>query len=196
LKELTNLPVAPFDMPMLLELPNSHGVIMRDFVRLTWGDGAFEIYAAFEKSIRQFDEEEREIWTRAPEIAVRNATKVAFFRGSRVVEVEDMTWAIAVVTKSTEQLQQGHREYSKEDLDQADLVRRIRDKFKRNSRQTWGNIRKHCERQTNDYRKIEAAIKHLEETGEIVLERDEERTEFRGRPTEVWIYVRKKPSFQ
>ena len=31
------------------------------------------------------DEEDREIWTRAPEIAVCKATVLAFFRGSRTV---------------------------------------------------------------------------------------------------------------
>jgi hypothetical protein len=45
-----------------------------------------EIYKIFEKGIRQMpDEEDREIWTRAPEIAVRKATVLAFFRGSRTV---------------------------------------------------------------------------------------------------------------
>ena len=61
-------------------------VIVRDFYRLRWGDGAEEIYKIFEKGIRQMpDEEDREIWTRAPEIAVRKATVLAFFRGSRTV---------------------------------------------------------------------------------------------------------------
>ena len=59
---------------------------MRDFCRLRWGDGAEEVYKIFEKGIRQMpDEEDREIWTRAPEIAVRKATVLAFFRGSRTV---------------------------------------------------------------------------------------------------------------
>jgi hypothetical protein len=193
LKDLTAIEEAPLDAPMLLD---HQGYTFRDFCRMRWGDGAEDIYKTFEKGIRGMpDEEDREIWIRAPEVAVRNATKVAFFRGSSSVDVEDITWAIGVATESTKQLQEGHREFSKEDLDQADLVRRIRDQFKRKSRLTWGQVRKSCERQTGDYRKIEAAIKHLEEVGEIAPAGEDGRTELRGRPTMTWLYLRRKPAF-
>jgi hypothetical protein len=194
LQELTKLEVAPVDAPMLLDLGD--GVIFRDFKRLPWGEGAEELYLEFEKGIRQMDDEDRrEIWTRAAEVATRNATKVAFFRNSPTVDIEDMKWSIAVACKSTEQLEQGYNEYSKEDLDQADLVRRLREQFKRKSRLTWGQARKRCERLTNDYRKIDAAIKHLQEIGDIGIDPGDNRTEHRGRPTDAWIWLRKKPSF-
>jgi len=178
---------------MLLTHPKNEEVILRDFVRLAWGEGAEDIYLAFEKGIRQMDEEDREIWIRASEIAVRNATKVAFFRGSRTVDVQDMNWAMNVATESTKQLQLGYREYSKDDLDQADIVRRLRDRFKREGRLTAGQVSRLCERYVKDYRKIDAAIEHLKRTSEIAEEQPEEKKDLRGRPSTAWIYIRKKP---
>jgi hypothetical protein len=163
---------------------------LRDFHRMSWGDGAEEIYREFEKSARlTTDEEEQEIWARAAEIATRNATVVAYFRGSRTVDVEDMKWAIAVVVASTNQLHQGYKEHSKEDLDQADLVKRLREQFKRKTRLTRGQIRKHLERSTNDYRKIGAAIDHLVQIGDITPD-DDGRPDPRGRPTDAWRWLR------
>jgi hypothetical protein len=188
LKKLTNLEAAPLDEPMLKD---DGFLLRRDFHRLRWGDGAEAIYREFEKGARlNADEEEREIWARAAEIATRNATVIAFFRGSETVDVEDFKWAVAVVVASTNQLQQGFKEYSKEDLDQADLVKRLREQFKRKIRLTRGQIRKHLERSTNDYRKIEWTIKHLEESGDIALDNNDGRFETRGRHTDTWRWLR------
>jgi hypothetical protein len=190
LQELTKLQAAPVNEPMLF-FSEDLDIVIRDFVRLRWGDGAEELYNKFEKGCRQMDDEDRrEIWTRSAEIAVRHATKVAFFRKSLTVDVDDIKWGIAVASMSTEQLEQGYNEYSKEDLDQADLVRRLREQFKRKSRLTWGQARKHCERSTNDYRKIEAAITHLVQIGDIALEDPSGEP---GRPTDTYRWLRKKP---
>jgi hypothetical protein len=61
-----------------------------------------------------------------------------------------------------------------EDLDQADLVDRIRAEFQKKARKgepqgelTQGAIRKLCERKTNDHRKIDQAIDHLVKCGDI-----------------------------
>jgi hypothetical protein len=190
LKEIAALPEAPVDAPMLLDLDGK--VIIRDFHRLKWGDGAEEIYLEFEKSIRLMEEEDREIWARAPEIAVRKSVPRAFFRRSPTVDIEDIKWGIAVATASTRQLYRGFQEYSKEDLDQADLVRRLRDQFKRKGRLTWGQARKHCERSTNDYRKIQAAIDHLVQIEDIALDNADKGEP--GRPTDTYRWLRTKVS--
>ena len=90
--------------PMRLEL---NGRVLRDFRRIGWGVGAKEIWMKFEKDIRGMPSiEDRELWIRAPEQALRLATIVAVFRGSEVVEVEDWTWAEEVVKHSMHQLVQ------------------------------------------------------------------------------------------
>jgi len=72
------------------------------------------------------------------------------------------------------------------------LVERLRQQFKRKTRLTCGQARKHLERLTNDYKKIKEAIAHLEQTGDIAPDNDDGRTEFRGRPTDAWRWLRTK----
>jgi hypothetical protein len=193
LKDVTSYKSAPAHEPMLFE--DERFGLVRDFHRVPWGDGAEDIYKEFEKNIRQMpDPDDREIWIRASEQAVRIGLIHAHYRGSPVFAPEDTQWSIAVAQASTKQLHQAHTEYAKEDLDQADLVRRIREQFKKRHRLTWGQVRKTCERQTGDYRRIDAAIQHLVQTGEIVLETADDKDEWRGRPSTAWIYTRQRSS--
>jgi hypothetical protein len=187
LKERASFDEAPLDGPMLLKIDD---MVWRDFHRLRWGDGSEQIYREFEKFCRLMDEEDREIWARAPEIATRNGTVIAHYRGSETVDPEDMKWSVAVAIASTKQLQEGYNEHSKEDLDQADLVKRVREQFKRKTYLTWGGVRKHCERLTNDYKKIRTAVEHLEQVGDIAVVEDDGRSETRGRKTERWRWLR------
>jgi len=61
--------------------------------RLGWGEGAEEKWEREIDLIRDLPEgRKRDIYARAPEIAVRLATILAWWRGSEVVEVEDWDW--------------------------------------------------------------------------------------------------------
>lgn len=149
----------------------------------------------FERDIRGMPSiEDRELWIRAPEQAERLATVVAAYRRSSLVEVEDWQWAEEVVKHSMRQLVQAlHRNLS-EDLDQADLVDRIRAEFQKKVRKgeeqgqlTQGAIRKLCERKTKDYRKIEQAIDHMVKCGDIVEVNQEGKVGF---PTRKWQWQR------
>ena len=61
--------------------------------RLGWGEGAEDKWAAEIDAIRDLPEgRKRDIYARAPEIAVRLATIHAWWRGSEVVEIEDWNW--------------------------------------------------------------------------------------------------------
>ncbi len=54
-----------------------------------------------------------------------------------------------------------------DELEQADLVELIRERFRQHGTLTLGAIHKLCERRTNDHRKISQAIEHLEKCGDI-----------------------------
>jgi hypothetical protein len=177
---------------LVLRTPDgSHEAVVQDMTRLTWGAGAKELWLAFEKETRAKSTEKRELWIRAPEQAVRLGTVLAYYRGSLVVEVEDWQWALAVVRYSMAILERSLGEHQREELEQADLVQRIREEFLRRpplpkdrpvaGELTEGQIRKLCERLTKDYRKVGFAISHLEKIDEIE-EFDPERADSRGRP--------------
>jgi hypothetical protein len=142
--------------------------VVWDFRRIGWGDGAEEVWARFEDEIRGLPSvEERELWIRAPEIALRLATVLAVFRGSGVVEVTDLEWSIKLARLSTSAIAKGVSEHMLEEYEQADLVDHVRQEFRRMGELRWGQIRKLCERITGDYRKIDAAIHHLVTCEEI-----------------------------
>src|SRR5262249_48701912 len=128
-----------------------------------------ELWMNFEREVRGMPSvDDREVWIRAPEQALRLATVVAVYRNSSLVEVEDWQWAEEVVEYSMRQLIQAlHRNLS-EDLDAADLVDRIRAEFQKKGQLAQGAIRKLCERKTKDHRKIDQAIDHLVKCGDIV----------------------------
>jgi hypothetical protein len=74
-------------MGMPLELRGEKGpTMLRDFRRIGWGPGAYDLWKKFDDDIRDLPTEERELWIRAPEIAERLATIVAVFRGSTLSE--------------------------------------------------------------------------------------------------------------
>jgi hypothetical protein len=175
---------------LVLKSENGKEFVFRDYRRIGWGDGAENAWLKFESEIRGLPSvEERELWIRAPEIALRIATIVAVFRGSTVVEVEDLNWAVKVVRHSTTQITRGLQKHMLEDYEQADLVEHIREEFRRKSELRLGQIRKHCERKTGDYRKIDAAIYHLVACEEIT---ELDVPEGPGRPTKRWRWVRAK----
>src|SRR5262249_46617625 len=158
----------PPDGPMKLEL---NGIVLRDFRRIGWGPGAKELWMKFEREVRGMPSvDDRELWIRAPEQALRLATVVAVYRGGSVVEIEEWKWAEEVVSYSMRQLIQALQRNLLEDLDGADLVERIRAEFQKKpeGELTQGAIRKLCERKTKDHRKIDQAIDHLVKCGDIV----------------------------
>jgi hypothetical protein len=174
-----------------MRLETVDGAVLRDFRRIGWGSGAKELWMNFEKDIRGMPSiEDRELWIRAPEQALRLATVVAAYRRSSLVEVEDWQWAEEVVKHSMHQLVQAMHRNLSEDLDQADLVDRIRAEFQKKARKgeaqgqlTQGQISKLCERMTKDHRKIDQAIDHLVKCGDIVPLNQEGKV---GKPTRKW----------
>ena len=117
---------------------------------------------------------------------MRIATIVAVFRGSKVLELEDLDWAIKVARRSTSQIAQGLSKHMLEEFEQADLVEYIRELFRKLEVVRIGQINKHCERKTGDYRKISTAINHLISCEEIVGVEDPGGP---GRPTERWRWM-------
>jgi hypothetical protein len=82
--------------------------------RLTWGIGAEELWEREVDTIRDLDEgRRRDIFARAPEIAVRLATVVAWWRGSEVVEVGDWEWGWAWAKLSCDLILKGANERMK-----------------------------------------------------------------------------------
>ena len=159
-------------------------IFLRGFRRIGWGDRAEDAWYGFDAEIRGLPSvEDRELWVRAPEIALRIATIVAVFRGSNTVDLDDLEWAIKVVRQSTAQIAHGLQKHMLEDYEQADLVEHIRELFRKKTVVRLGQIPKHCERKTSDYRKIDAAIHHLATCEEII---EAEAPEGPGRPTKRW----------
>jgi hypothetical protein len=157
LKQIAGKP-APIDNRPLMK----GSWVVTDFRKIGWGPGAEELWQHFENEIRDMPSvDDRELWIRAPDFALRCATVVATFRGSEVVEVEDLEWSIEFARHSTKQLARGLAEHMLEEYEQADLVEHIREEFRRRGVMTHGTIRKLCERKVNDHRKIDLAIDHL-----------------------------------
>jgi hypothetical protein len=116
---------------------------------------------------------------------MRLATVEAFWRGAEVVDEVGWAWARAVVEQGLRQLHRALRKNLSEDLAAADLNNAVRALFQKEEHQvlvtgplgdtrlvgqlTYGKIKKACERKTHDPRKIDWAIKHLVDTGEIVV---------------------------
>jgi len=130
-------------------------------------------------------EEKREIWARCAEMALRMATIVAVYRGSDVVEVEDLDWSIAIAEHSTTQIEAGLHKHMLETLERADLLDHVRRVWSERKRMTLGQVMKACERKTDDRRKILDVIQTLVDAGEIV----ELASEYGpGRPTQTWLW--------
>ena len=136
--------------------------------------------------------EDREVWIRAPDLAVRLATIVAFYRCSPTVDVEDWEWAVEVVKHSTEQLRVGIDKHMLGRLEQADLAERIREyvRERRGQMVKIGDVKRTFERKVDDVRKLENVIWHVVGTGDVIQLSSEEVAERlgtrAGRPT-VWL---------
>jgi hypothetical protein len=177
LKEVVGKPAPEKGLrKLVLPRPDGGETVIQDLLRIGWGPGVEELWLAFEEDTRGMPAKERELWIRAPEQSVRLATIVAAYRGSLVVDLDDWHWAKAVVDYSMALLIRSLDKHQREKLEQVDLVERIRDEFLRGAplpagrtkgELTEGQIRKLCERLCDDYRRIDAAIAHLQKTGEI-----------------------------
>jgi hypothetical protein len=191
-RRVTALEAAPLNAPMRLTFPLKDGssTVIRDFHRVGWGPGAKERWLKFDNSVRAMPSvEDRELWIRAPDLAVRLATILAVYRCSPTVDVEDWEWAVEVVKHSTQQLRRGIDKHMIGELEQADLAERIRDYVRERKGQfvPIGEISKHFERKVDDVRKLNEVIWHVESTGDIVVVPKDvvqsQKMEWRGRPT-------------
>jgi hypothetical protein len=186
LKRATNLAVAPLDEPMKglpLEMVDGSVGWLRDFHRLDWGPGAKERWLKFEDEIRAMPSvEDRELWIRAPDLAVRLATVVAFYRCSATVDVVDWDWAVELVKYSVAELRRGIDEHMSGKIEQADLAKRIRGYVRDRAGKyvTIGELCKAFERKVDDVRKLEAVIWHVERTRDIIQVPLEEVREAKG----------------
>ena len=82
--------------------------------RLRWGDGVEDMWGEEVDAIRDLPEgRKRDIFARSPEIAVRLATIVAWWRGSLVVEVADWKWGWALAEASCSLVLKGANENMK-----------------------------------------------------------------------------------
>jgi hypothetical protein len=122
-------PPAPDSGPLVLK---DGAFVARDFRRVGWGDGVRERHRKYENSMRAIPSlEERELWIRAPENALRVAEVHAVFRGSMTVEHEDLDWGIAIIEQSMRWLMRALRKHRTDDLEQIDLVEKVRGEFRK-----------------------------------------------------------------
>jgi hypothetical protein len=159
--------------------------LVREFRRIGWDTGIKELWRTWVKHIRAIDDvDERALWMRAPEYAMRLATVEAFWRGANVVDATGWHWARVVVDQGLRQLHKALRQNMSEDMAAGDLINAVRADFQKEKYQvlvtgplgdikgvgqlTYGEIKKLCERRTHDLRKIDLALSHLLDTGEIV----------------------------
>jgi hypothetical protein len=158
--------------------------IARDWRRIGWGDGAKAKWLGYANALRKLPtEEKREIWARCAEMALRMATIVAVYRGSDVVDVEDLEWAYGVAEYSTKEIERGLQKHMLETLERADLLDHVRRTWRERRRLTQGQVMKACERKTDDRRKILDVIQTLIDSGEIIELAQEYGP---GRPTQTW----------
>ena len=144
LKEVAG-PPAPLDNSPLI---NGLHVIW-DWRRIGWEPNAKERWYDYEYKIRSAPSgDERDVWIRAPEMALRLATIVAVFRGSDVVDLVDLEWAIGVAEHSTTKIVEGLQTHSSEDMEQVELIRIIRAKLQQKKTMTAGLLFKTCENKT------------------------------------------------
>jgi hypothetical protein len=177
LREVAGRP-APLDNTPLIS--RTRGVIW-DFRRIGWGPGAKDRWYNYDHSIRSKPSgEERDVWIRVPEMALRVAPIVAVFRGSWEVDLIDLEWAMGVAEYSATKIIEGLAAHSSEDLGQVELIRVVRTKLEQKGTITKSVLFKICENKTNDSRKIWAAINHLVILGEAIVVEPSAV----GRPTE------------
>ena len=188
LKEIAGDP-APTDNRPLRPNVDGREVTLKDFRRIGWASPEIlELWRDIDEGVRGMPSvEDRELWIRSPELALRIATVAAVFDGRKSVHAIDWRLGHAIAQQSMRQIQEGYQEHSLDEYEQADLVEHIRDEFRRKSVLTIGQIHKLCERKTGDYRKIDRAIAHLATVGDIT---ELQPSEGRGRPTTKWEWAR------
>jgi hypothetical protein len=188
LRRVTNLDAVPFDGPMKLILPAMNGgaIVMRDWHRLDWGSGVKEACRAYEKQIRAMPTvEDRELWIRTHDIAIRLATILAVYRCSATVEMSDGEWAVAIANRSTQQLKQGVDRYMIEELEDKELAEIIREYFRarKGIAVPIGEATKHFENK-GSFKQVNDAIWHVVRTNDVIqLDKQEDLGGGPGRPT-------------
>jgi hypothetical protein len=184
IKEIAGDP-APIDNRPLRPKVDGREVTLKDFRRIGWASSDVkEMWRSADAEIRGMPSgEDRELWIRAPEQALRIATVAAVFDGRKTVDVVDWQLGIGIARHSMEQIHAGYTKHSLEEFEQADLVELIRDEFRLKTMLSIGQIHKRCERKTGDYRKIDRAISHLVTCGDII---ELDQGSGPGRPTTKW----------
>jgi hypothetical protein len=183
----------------LREVPVEEAHQEHHWRRIGWGDGVYDLWFGWVVAIRAMPTDDKELWIRAPELALRVATVEADWRGANVVDVVGWEWARALVTGSMQQLAAAIRESMSDNLKTAELCDVLRAEFqkekhkvatvdaigrtRRVGRLTLGDITRLLERKTDDHRKIPGAIAHLVACGDIVELLDWKGP---GRPTRRW----------
>jgi hypothetical protein len=116
LKQVSGKP-APLDNSPLM---NDLREMVWDFRRIGWAtpDVKQRWYDYDYKNRSRPSGEERDVWIRTAEQALRIATIVAVFRGSDVVDLDDLEWAIGVAEHSTTMIIEGLHTHSSEDMEQ------------------------------------------------------------------------------
>jgi hypothetical protein len=189
-----------------LELKKVGGVpkVVPGWRRVRWAnDGLEAMWLDWDAQIRGLPSDERALWIRAPEQALRLATVEAWFCGNGtgtdyspvVVDEAGYQWAVAVVKQSMGMLVAALDKNMREDLEHGDLVELVRAEFhkdknkvvvaggRRVGQRTWGQIHRLCEKKTKDMRKIGQVVAHLEACGDIMKLGASGGP---GRPTDKW----------
>jgi hypothetical protein len=190
LKKVAGNPAPLDNRPQRLKVIGGGEVtIAGGFRKIGWANPELqECWREIDADIRAMPSvEDRELWIRSPELALRIATVAAVFDGRKSVEAIDRQLGHAIAKQSMLQIQEGYQEHSLEEFEQADLVEHIRDEFRRKTVLTKGQIHKLCERKTGDYRKIDRAVAHLATVGDII---ELDPPEGPGRPTTKWEWGR------
>jgi hypothetical protein len=170
--------------------PAGRQFVLRDLRRLGWTNEVENLWAAYVGETRSMPAaEDREMWIRAPEQALRYAQVHAVFRGATEIGVVDWEWGKALARSNVLQMIAGINEYGEEDLSLGELTQHIRGLLHRKGELTEGAIRKQSERLTHDYRRIDQVLQHLKAVGDID---DEDTIGNVGRRTIRWRWLRRK----
>jgi hypothetical protein len=93
LKKVAGQPAPLNNTPTPLRWPNGTiRAMLWDFRRIDWNAETKDRWFKFINRIRKMPSDQREVWGRAADIALRMATIVAVFRGSKIIEIEDMDY--------------------------------------------------------------------------------------------------------
>jgi hypothetical protein len=106
--------------------------VVKGFRRIGWAKGVKKLWLEWVTEIRGMPStDDRALWIRAPENALRLATVEAYWRGADIVDIEGWRWAKAVVDLGMRQLVKALHQNMSEDLAAADLADAIRAEFQK-----------------------------------------------------------------